>query len=131
MYNLGAWQKNKLATKHSTWTLESNYNFKGKKKKTENQFILGPPPFSMWPWRCSLVAYLKDFLIKYPGSKHHDSSGVDDGVSAPEQPLGGPLFTVQNEGDGLPVHADGHSVPPGKEGRSSLLTALLDYTPES
>lgn len=108
-------KKNKLATKHSTWALESTYNFKGK-KKPENQFFRGSPPSVCDCGAASLVTYLKDFLIKYPGSEHHDSSGVDDGVSAPEQPLGGPLFTVQNEGDGLPVHADGHSVPPGKEG---------------
>lgn len=61
-------------------------------------------------------AYLKDFFIKYSSSKHYNSFGIDDGVGASEQLLGGLLFTVQNEGDGLLVHTDGHSMPPGREG---------------
>ncbi len=57
-------------------------------------------------------AYLKDFFIKYSSSKHYNSLGIDDGVGASQQPLGCLLFTVQNEGDGLFVHTDGHSMPP-------------------
>lgn len=62
--------------------------------------------------QCS--AYLKDFFIKYSSSKHYNSLGIDDGVGASEQLLGGLLFTVQNEGDGLLVHTDGHSMPSKK-----------------
>lgn len=60
-------------------------------------------------------AYLKNLFIKYPRSKHYNSFGIDNRVGAPEQLLGGLLFTVQNEGDGLIVHTDGHSMPPEKE----------------
>ena len=38
-------------------------------------------------------------------------------MGASEQLLGGLLFTVQNEGDGLLVHTDGHSMPPGMGGK--------------
>lgn len=68
-------------------------------------------------------AYLKDFFIKYSSSKHYNSFGIDDGVGASEQLLGGLLFTVQNEGDGLLVHTDGHSMPPGR-GRAVLIHTL-------
>lgn len=62
------------------------------------------------------AAYLKDFFVKYSSSKHDNSFGINDGVWASEQLLGGLLFTVQNEGDGLLVHTDGHSMPPRKGG---------------
>lgn len=77
-----------------------------------------------WDFKCLKIskgevqfkAYLKDFFIKYPGSKHYNSFGINDGVGVPEQLLRGLLFTVQNEGDGLLVHTDGHSMPPGTGG---------------
>ena len=59
-------------------------------------------------------SYLKDFFIKYSGSKDYDSLGVHDGVGTALQSLGGLLLTVQEEGDGLLVHADGHAMPPGE-----------------
>lgn len=60
-------------------------------------------------------AHLKDFFIQYPGSKYYNSLGIDDGVRAPQQLLAGLLFTVQNEGDGLLVHTDCHSMPSARE----------------
>lgn len=60
-------------------------------------------------------AYLKDFFIKYPCSKDYNPLGINDGVGASEQLLGGLLYTVQNEGDGLLVHTDGNSMPSEKE----------------
>lgn len=75
--------------------------------------------FQQWVETVEIVsdkAYLKDFFIKYSSSKHDNSFGIDDGVGASEQLLGGLLFTVQNEGDGLLVHTDGHSMPPGRGG---------------
>lgn len=58
------------------------------------------------------MAYLEDFFIKYSSSKHYNSFGINDGVGASKQLLVDLLFTVQNEGDGLLVHADCHSMPP-------------------
>ena len=60
-------------------------------------------------------SYLKDFFIKYSGSKDYDSLGVHDRVGTALQPLGGLLLTVQDESDGLLVHTDGHAMPPGRE----------------
>lgn len=60
--------------------------------------------------------YLKDFFIKYSSSKDYDSLCINDRAGASEQFLGGLLFTVQKEGDGLFVHTDGHSMPPAKGG---------------
>ena len=57
-------------------------------------------------------SYLKDFFIKYSGSKDYDSLGVHDGVGAALQPLGGL------------VHADGHAVPPGRGGKGRDTTGV-------
>lgn len=74
-------------------------------------------------------AYLKDFFIKYPCSKDYNSLGIDDGVGASEQLLGGLLYTVQNEGDGLLVHTDGHSMPSEKGGEVNSHTYWVTCCP--
>lgn len=63
-----------------------------------------------------VCTYLKDFFIKYSSSKDDNSLCINDRAGASEQFLCGLLFTVQNEGDGLFVHTDGHSMPPEKGG---------------
>lgn len=79
--------------------------------------------------KLQIDSYLKDFFIKYSSSKHYNSFGIDDGVGASEQLLGGLLFTVQNESDGLLVHADGHSMPPGMGGKVNSHTYWVTRPP--
>lgn len=56
--------------------------------------------------------HLKHVLVQDPGAEHDDAVGVDHGVVAAVQELGGLLLTVQDQGDVLPVDAERDSVPP-------------------
>lgn len=78
---------------------------------------------------CECKAYLKDFLIKYSSSKYDNSFSINDGSGASLKLLGGLLFTVQNEGDGLLMHTDGHSMPPGMGGKVNSHTYWVTGSP--
>lgn len=59
--------------------------------------------------------HLENLLIQDPGAEHGDAVGVDGGPLAPEEGFADLLLAVDNDGDGLLLHADGHAVPPGAE----------------
>lgn len=66
--------------------------------------------------------HLENLLIQDPGSEHGDAVGVDGGPLAPEEGFDDLLLAVDDDGDGLLLHADGHAVPPGaKEGKEGNL----------
>eukprot|EP00069_Balaena_mysticetus_P003316 bmy_16513T0 len=60
-------------------------------------------------------AYLKHLLIQNSGAKHNDAVNVYHGVIAAVQERGHLLFTVQDQGDVLPVDAESDSVPPAEK----------------
>lgn len=64
---------------------------------------------AFYPTSC---VYLKDFLVKDPGSEHSDPVGVNRGTVTPEEGFGDLLFTVHDDGNSLLLHADGHTMPP-------------------
>lgn len=100
-----------------------------KKKDTNIQTVLNVAKTEHVYEELKFISYLKDFFIKYSSSKHYNSLGIDDGAGASEQPLGGLLFTVQNEGDGLLVHTDGHSMPSERGGEVNSHTYWVTSCP--
>lgn len=59
-------------------------------------------------------SYLENLLIQDPGAENGNAVGVDGGMVTPEELFGDLLLTVYNDGDILLLHADGHTVPPGR-----------------
>lgn len=64
-----------------------------------------------WP-HCKI--YLENLLIQDPGPEHGDTVGVDGSLVTPEERLGDLLLTVDDDGDRLLLHTDGHAMPPGQ-----------------
>lgn len=106
-----------------------NLHASGKKRDTNIQTVLNVAKTKHVYEELKFISYLKDFFIKYSSSKHYNSLGIDDGAGASEQPLGGLLFTVQNEGDGLLVHTDGHSMPSERGGEVNSHTYWVTSCP--
>ena len=68
----------------------------------------------IWP------PYLKDLLVQNPGAEHSDALCVDDSPVASGQRPGHLLLTVHKDGDSLLLNTDGHAVPSGQGGRTSV-----------
>lgn len=62
----------------------------------------------------TLKLYLEHFLIQESRAEHGDAIGVNGSMVTPEQRFGDLFFTVDDDGDRLLLHTDGHTVPPGQ-----------------
>lgn len=58
------------------------------------------------------MTYLEKLFVENPGAKHRDAIRADGSVVASEESFGDLLLAVDNDGDRLLLHADGHAVPP-------------------
>lgn len=58
------------------------------------------------------VPHLENLLIQDAGAEHSDAVGVNGRMLTPEEGFADLLLAVDNDGDGLLLHADGHTVPP-------------------
>lgn len=58
------------------------------------------------------ASHLENLFIQNPGAEHSDAVGVDRGIVAPQEGFGDLLLAVDNDGDSLLLHADGHAMPP-------------------
>lgn len=68
----------------------------------------------MFTQSTTLKLYLENLLIQDPGAEHSNAIGADGTVVTPEERLGDLLLTVDNDGDRLLLHTDGHTMPPGE-----------------
>lgn len=59
--------------------------------------------------------HLENLFIQNPGAEHSDAVGVDGGMVAPHEVFGDLLLAVDDDGDGLLLHTDGHTMPPKRD----------------